>query len=148
MEFYELEFTLSNVYKESGLPANENEKIIYVFRDTSDKDEKTWTIHKILYIGESTNAKNRLNSNHEKIPLAHEKLAKGHFLTFAYYKFHGNISDDSIRAVENALIAANKPELNDQNKKEYHFDKYPQIKVICKGPRATLLKETISYEKK
>ena len=147
MEKHILDFKENNIYKENNLPANEDEKIIYIFRDTSDKDEKTWIIHEILYIGESTNAEDRLNSSHEKIPLAHEKLNKGHFLTFTYHRFNGNTSENTIRAIENALIAKHKPVLNNQNKKEYHFEKYPEIEIVCVGPRSTLLEKDFTFEK-
>lgn len=144
MELHKLNFPLNQVYKVENLPADENKKIIYVFRETSDKDKDTWNIHRILYIGISTNAENRLTKSHEKIDPALQMLKDNNFLTISYHVFNGNTSEDTIRAIENALINQNQPPLNDQNKKEYHFEKYGNIDITCEGPRATLLKKNIS----
>ena len=144
MSKHVLEFNIENIYRIESLPANSDEKIIYIFRDTSNSKTKGfWTIHQILYIGISLDAKERLNTSHNKIQEAQPYLKDGHFLTFSYHRFHGGTSEETIRAIENALIHANAPPLNDQNKKEYHFEKYGEIDIECTGPRATLLKKEL-----
>lgn len=129
-----------NVCKEKALPLDENMKIIYIFRDTSNLNDKYWSIHEILYIGKSIDANGRLNSNHEKIPLAKHRLKEGHFLTFAYCVFNGNVSDETIREIENALIYKVKPILNIENKDNYN---YGPIRIDVSGVRSTLLPKTI-----
>ena len=139
-----LVFDEKNIYKIESLPANADEKIIYVFRDTINSSTPGfWNIKKILYIGISLKAEERLNSSHNKIQEAKKMLADGHFLTFTYHKFNGNTTETTIRAIENALIYANKPPLNDQNKDVYHSEKYGNIEIFCTGKRASLLKQHI-----
>ena len=136
----EIELLFDKVCTEKGLPLDDGLKVIYVFRDTSDKDEKHWIIHEVLYIGKSIDADGRLNASHNKIPLAKAKLQKGHFLTFAYCVFHGNVSDETIRMYENALLLRTKPSLNRVNVDHYHYE---PILIKISGERSTLLPDSI-----
>lgn len=147
MNKFELNFKTENVYTTNSLPADEGEKIIYIFRDTSNSSDGKWNIHEVLYIGKSIDSDGRLNKSHNKIKLAQDKLSDDHFLTFTYHKFDGNTSDKTIRAIENALIFENKPCLNVNGKDSYNYDEYGDIEVKCVGERASLLKEHIYLKK-
>ena len=148
MNRYDLEFKEENVYTMKSLPADEGEKIIYVFRDTSYNNDGKWIINEILYIGKSIDSDGRLNVSHNKIEPANQKIETGHFLTFTYHKFNGNTSDETIRAIENALIYINKPCLNKNGVDNYNFDSYGDIEVHCSGVRSTKLIKDIYLKEK
>ena len=139
----EISLVFDKVCTEKVLPLNDGLKVIYIFRDTSDKNENHCLIHKVLYIGKSIDADGRLNAGHNKIPLAKAKLGKGHFLTFAYCVFHGNVSDETIRMYENALLLRTKPPLNNDNVNHYHYE---PIALRITGERSTLLPDYIKIE--
>ena len=139
----DIDLIFDKVCTEKGLPLDEGLKVIYVFRDTSDKDKDHWYIHKVLYIGKSIDADGRLNASHNKIPLAKARLKNGHFLTFAYCVFHGNVSDETIKMYENALLLRTKPPLNSNNINHYHYE---PITLRINGDRSTLLPDSITIE--
>lgn len=143
-----LNFDKKNVYTLDSLPANKDEKIIYIFRDTTKTSNGMWLIHEVLYIGLSIDAESRLNSSHNKIEPAKKLLKAGHFLTFTYCKFDSGVQEKTIRAIENALICSNKPCLNEKNKDNYHIEEYGNIEIHCFGHRSTKLVKDIVFSKK
>ena len=139
-----LNFDIKNIYLENTLPAKEDEKIVYIFRDTTLEDDGMYHIHRILYIGKSLDSASRLNINHDKIAPAKKMLPKNHFLTFAYHKFHGNTENEHVISVENALIFTEKPPLNIDYVDSYlHED----IKLTIIGERKSLLPDSIELKK-
>ena len=100
----------------SGLP---NKSGIYcVYECTHNVSQKTVTIHKLIYIGESENVKNRV-ANHEKYNDWLKHVRSGNGLCFS---FGGVRSVDRNRS-EAAMIFKHKPPENEEYRDSFPFDK-------------------------
>ena len=99
-----------------GIPARSG---VYVVYDcTHNVSNKTVTIHKLIYIGESGNVNDRV-ANHEKYRDWLKHVRRGNELCFS---FGGVVAADRDRA-EAALIFKHKPPENDEYKNSFPFDK-------------------------
>jgi hypothetical protein len=99
----------------NGLPAASG---IYCVYTCIDKDEKTVTIQKLVYIGESGDMRTRV-TNHNLLPTWNRQLASGEVLCFS----GAPVSPDATRQrAEAALIFKHKPPVNDEYTHSFPFD--------------------------
>jgi excinuclease UvrABC nuclease subunit len=99
-----------SIPKESG--------VYCVYECTHNVQEKTVTIHKLIYVGESDNVNDRI-VNHEKYEDWLKHVQRGNELCFS---FGGVVSTDRARA-EAAIIFKHKPPENDEYVDSFPFDK-------------------------
>jgi len=98
-----------------SLPAKSG--IYCVYECTHNVQEKTVSIHKLIYIGEAENVNSRV-ANHEKYGDWIKHVGKGNELCFS---FGGVGSTDRSRA-EAAMIFKHKPPENDEYVYSFPFD--------------------------
>ena len=99
----------------NGLPAYPG--IYMVYRCQYDEQNNTVNLIDIIYIGQAENIHERIGT-HKKYDLFKSKLLVGEELCYSCAKV---VNDVDI--VENALIFAQKPVLNDQGKNNYNYER-------------------------
>lgn len=98
-----------------GIPAKSGIYLVYRCVYNSDKD--TVGLKDIIYIGKSTNVHNRI-ANHDKFGEFNAQLRDGEELCYAF----AEVAQTNLDIVENALVFAQKPVLNDDLKNSYNYD--------------------------
>lgn len=98
-----------------GIPARSGIYLVYVCRYNSSQE--TVTLDKLIYIGESANARDRIE-NHEKWSEWHRHMPKGSEICFSFAPVN---SPDRERA-EAALIYHHKPTCNGEHLYSFPFD--------------------------
>jgi excinuclease UvrABC nuclease subunit len=98
-----------------GIPAKSGIYLVYRCVYNSDKD--TVGLKDIIYIGKSTNVHNRI-ANHDKFKEFNAQLRDGEELCYAF----AEVAQTNLDIVENALVFAQKPVLNDDLKNSYNYD--------------------------
>ena len=101
-------------YKE-GLP--EYSGIYVVYRCVYNSMEKTVTLKEIIYIGKSNNIKNEV-CYHARRKDFLEEAKNNETLCYTY----ANVSNSNLDIVENALIFAQKPRLNENLVDNYNHE--------------------------
>lgn len=99
-----------------GLPANSG--VYCVYECTHNVKKKNVTIHKLIYIGESANVKDRV-ANHEKYGDWLKHVKKGNELCFSF----GGVGSTDRNRAEAAMIFKHKPPENEEYKNSFPFDK-------------------------
>ena len=102
--------------KKTVLPAKSG--IYCVYECTHNAEKKSVSIHKLIYIGESKDVKNRV-ANHEKYEDWLKHVRSGNELCFS---FGGVEATDRARA-EAAMIFKHKPPENDEYVDSFPFDR-------------------------
>lgn len=126
---YEIEF--SGYWREpnkGGVPAKSG--LYCVYSCVNNANEKTVTLKKLIYIGESEDAKARI-ANHEKLPDWKKHLKSGEELCYSF----APVSQNSRLRCEAAMINKHKPPVNTEFVSEFPYDK-TTMKV---GGRTSLL---------
>ncbi len=98
-----------------GVPAKSGIYLVYRCVYNSKKD--TVGLKEIIYIGKSENAHNRI-VNHDKIHEFNAQLENGEELCYAF----AEVPVTNLDIVENALVFAQKPILNDNLKDSYNYE--------------------------
>ena len=111
-----------------GIPAVSG--VYLVYRCNYNTLQDTVKLNEILYIGQSENVHDRI-SNHEKASQFSSKLQKGEELCYAC----AEVSKTDLDIVENALIFAQKPVLNEELKDSF---KYGKVAIKADGRCACL----------
>lgn len=114
----------------SGIPSKSG--IYCVYECTHNVQEKTVTIHKLIYIGESENVNQRI-ANHEKKKDWEKHVRQGDELC---YSFSPVDSYYRVR-VEAAFIYRHQPPVNTEYKGDFPFDKT----IVKSEGQITLLKD-------
>lgn len=97
-----------------GVPAEPG--IYMVYRCVYDVTTDAVRLNEIIYIGQSDNVQERLG-NHEKLPDFTKKLQVGEELCYAF----APVRTKDLDIVENALVFAQKPVLNDKLKEQFNY---------------------------
>ena len=92
-----------------------------IYKEVSD----TVTLKEIIYIGQANNIRERI-ANHDKNELFNQKLQDGEELCYSCAR----VKESELNAVENALIFAQKPVLNQEYINNYDYD---PLHVIIDG---------------
>lgn len=88
-----------------------------VYECTHNREEKTVSIHRLIYIGEARDARDRIQ-NHEKWQEWKRHVRSGNELCFSF----GYVQSENRNRVEAAFIFEHKPPENDEYKEEFPFD--------------------------
>ena len=104
--------------------------VYLVYRCVYNTSQDTVRLNEIIYIGQSENVHDRI-ANHEKASQFSAKLHKGEELCYAC----AEVSIIDLSVVENALIFAQKPVLNDELKDSF---KYGKVAIKADGKCACL----------
>ncbi|KKK85212.1 hypothetical protein LCGC14_2775570, partial [marine sediment metagenome] len=112
----------------SGVPLISG--LFCVYECTHDKQEKTVSLNKLLYIGEADNARDRI-ANHEKYNQWKKHVESGNTLCFTF----GAIRSLNRERCKAAMICEHKPPENTEYKNSFPFD---HTKVILSGKTAFL----------
>ena len=104
----------SDIYKGS-VPKHSG--VYFVYECTHNKEEKTVSIHRLIYIGESDNVNDRI-ANHEKHDDWMKHVRKGNTLCFLI----GPVSTAYRERVEAAFIFKHKPPENEEYIDSFPFD--------------------------
>lgn len=102
--------------KTGGIPSKSG--VYCVYECTHNKEEKTVSIHKLIYIGEAGDVKDRIQ-NHEKWGDWKNHVADGNELCFSF----GYVESENRDRVEAALIFKHKPPENTEYIDSFPFDK-------------------------
>ena len=97
----------------SGMPNTSG--IYFVYRCIYDKEGVI--LKELIYIGQSENVHDRIKS-HEKKDLFKKACLEGETLCYSV----AEVPSGSLNIVENALIFAQKPKLNDRYKDEFKYN--------------------------
>lgn len=111
----------------SGLPTYSG--VYLVYRCFYNHRADTVSLVDIIYIGKAANI-NKRHENHEKYEMFLSCLQQGEELCYSCATVENNLEE-----VENALIFAQKPLLNDQGKFEFN---YPKVHVVASGSCACI----------
>lgn len=117
----------------AGVPALQG--LYLVYRSKYDEHSNTVTLLDLIYIGQSENVQDRL-TNHEKYDKFCSML-KSDVETISY-SFAPVDSKEELNILENALIFAQKPELNEELKDSFNYD----AAAFEIGGQCALLKHT------
>lgn len=96
----------------NGVPSKSG--IYLVYRCVYDKTSNTVGLKDIIYIGQAENAHDRI-ANHERLNDFNSQLQRGEELCYSF----AEVSASDLDIVENALIFAQKPILNDMLKDSF-----------------------------
>lgn len=99
----------------TGVPAESG--VYSVYACTHDKEKKTVSLRKLIYIGESANVRDRIAS-HEKYDDWKNHLQSGEQLCYNF----SPVGSTSRERVEAALIFEHKPPENEEYKHSFPFD--------------------------
>lgn len=97
-----------------GLPTYSGIYTVYRCRYNDDVD--TVSLIEIIYIGQAENIRDR-HKNHEKLELFKTQLKSEEELCYSC----SQVDKGSLDLVENALVFAQKPRLNDQLREKYNY---------------------------
>ena len=97
-----------------GLPTYGGVYMVYCCK--YNKEQRTVTLNKLIYIGKAINIHDRIN-NHDRYEDFKKQLAKEEQLCYSY----SSVSPNDMDVVENALIFMQKPELNDNLKDSFNY---------------------------
>ncbi len=122
--------------KKSGLPAISG--IYCVYTCTYDKDEKTVSLHKLVYIGEAGNINSRI-AKHNKYEDWLRHVKSGDELCFSY----GAVPSADRDRAEAAMIFKHKPPENTEYIDSFPFDKT----TISLSGKTRLLKSRFTVER-
>jgi len=98
-----------------GIPSSSG--IYCVYECSYNCAEKTVSIHRLLYIGEADNVRERIK-NHEKRELWKRHIRYGNELCFSF----GGMKAEYRKRVEAAFIFKHRPPLNDEYMDSFPFD--------------------------
>lgn len=98
----------------NGVPSKTG--IYLVYRCVYDAKSNTVGLKDIIYIGQAENAHDRI-ANHERLNDFKEQLQQGEELCYSF----AEVSSSDLDIIENALIFAQKPILNDQLKNTFNY---------------------------
>jgi excinuclease UvrABC nuclease subunit len=104
--------------------------IYMVYRCTYDSENKTVSLKELIYIGQAENIHDRIN-NHDKYNDFKGALQTDEQICYSY----AEVSKDDLDVVENALVFAQKPKLNDLLKDSF---KYKPAQFSIEGRTALL----------
>lgn len=119
-----------------GVPSKSG--IYLVYRCLYDPEQNTVGLKEIIYIGQAENAHERI-ANHDKLDEFKAKLQQGEELCYAF----AEVEKDNLDIVENALVFAQKPILNDKLKDKFNYSPVA-IKLDGRCARMTYTDFTIS----
>jgi GIY-YIG catalytic domain. len=122
MEGYWREVNVGGVPNKSG--------VYCVYECTHNKTEKTVTLNKLIYIGESADVGNRL-ANHEKKPDWKKHVRSGNELCYSF----GQVPSITRERAEAALIYKHKPPVNTEYVDNFPF---PRTTISLTGRTALL----------
>ena len=114
----------------SGIPSTSG--IYCVYECTHNVQEKTVTIHKLIYIGESENVNKRI-ANHEKQKDWEKHVRQGNELCYSF----SAVDNYSRVRVEAAFIYRHQPPVNTEYKDNFPFDKT----IVKSNDKIALLKD-------
>lgn len=117
--------------KKESLP--EYSGVYIVYRCMFNPQERTVTLIEILYIGQAENINHRI-CNHDKRDEFFNELTEDETICYSYAK----VDKKNLDIIENALIFAQKPRLNDKLVDNYNYDS-AEFKI---EGRCSLLKHT------
>lgn len=121
---FEIEF--DGYWREPNISGIPSESGIYcVYECTHNKEEKTVTNHKLIYIGESVDVNNRI-ANHEKWSDWKKKVSNGNEVCISVAK----IGSTYRNRIEAALIFEHKPPVNTDCINEFNYD---ETTIVIKG---------------
>lgn len=112
--------------------------IYVVYRCTYNNENRTVRLIEMLYIGKSTNVKQRI-CNHTKRDDFIRQLGDGEELCYSY----AEVSKADLDLIENALIFAQKPKLNEDLVDVYRYD---SAEFILEGQCALFKYKKFSIE--
>lgn len=112
----------------SGIPSHSGVYFVYV--GTYNPEQKTVALHKLIYIGESSDVQNRI-ATHKKWQDWKKYLGKGQELWFSTTP----VAPTYRERVEAAYIFKHKPPVNTEYRDSFPFD---ETTVISKGKTALL----------
>lgn len=98
----------------NGVPSKTG--IYLVYRCVYDAKSNTVGLKNIIYIGQAVNAHDRI-ANHERLNDFKNQLQQGEELCYSF----AEVSSSDLDIVENALIFAQKPILNEQLKDTFNY---------------------------
>lgn len=105
---YWLDDAISNIPECSG--------VYIVYTCVYDGDSRTVKLENLIYIGQAENVRTRL-SQHNRKPDFERKCEDGQVLCYSV----AEVRKEDLDKVENGLIFAQKPDLNDQGKDRYGY---------------------------
>lgn len=114
-----------------GIPSKSG--IYLVYRCVYDADNNTVGLKEIMYIGQAENVHDRI-ANHDRLNDFNTQLQKGEELCYSF----AEVAISDLDILENALIFAQKPVLNDVLKDSF---KYGAVEVKLDG-RCACMKYT------
>ena len=97
-----------------GVPSKSG--IYLVYRCLYNSEQNTVGLKDIIYIGQSVDAHERI-VNHDKLDEFNAKLQRGEELCYSF----AEVDEENLNIVENALVFAQKPVLNDQLKDKFNY---------------------------
>lgn len=98
----------------NGIPSKSG--VYLVYRCVYDAQNNTVGLKEIIYIGQAENVHERI-ANHEKLDDFKAQLQRGEELCYSV----AEVSSSDLDVVENALIFAQKPILNDKLKNSFNY---------------------------
>lgn len=98
----------------NGIPSKSG--IYLVYRCVYDAKSNTVGLKEIIYIGQAENMHDRV-ANHDKLGAFNSQLQRGEELCYSV----ATVSNADLDVVENALIFAQKPVLNDKLKDSFNY---------------------------
>lgn len=99
----------------AGLPTYSG--IYIVYRCTFNQEKQTVRLKELLYIGQAQNIRDRI-SGHDKREEFFNAAKEGEQICYSY----AEVNKQDLDIVENALIYAQKPRLNDKLKDSYNHE--------------------------
>ena len=109
----------------AGIPAKSG--VYMVYRSKYDVTSDKVALLEIVYIGQSSDVKSRI-ATHDRLPDFKETLNQGETLSYAF----APVLSQDLDLIENALIIAQKPRLNNQIQSSIDFrDKLFQVSGRC-----------------
>lgn len=111
-----LELTFDGYWRELNMRGIPEDAGIYCVYDCTQNTDNTLTLDKLIYVGESANARERIQK-HEKWSEWRRAIAKGHQVCFSF----APAKNERHRA-EAAIIHHHKPPLNTEYVTEFPFE--------------------------
>ena len=97
-----------------GVPSRSG--IYLVYRCVYEKESNTVGLREIIYIGQAVNVRERI-ANHDRLGDFEKKLQKGEELCYSV----ADVESSDLDIIENALIFAQKPILNDKLRDTFNY---------------------------
>jgi len=109
---------LDGYWREENIGGIPDKSGVYcVYECTHNSEEKTVSIHRLIYIGEAGDVRDRIR-NHEKWHAWKSHVRSGNELCFSF----GFVQSENRDRVEAAFIFQHKPPENDEYKNEFPFN--------------------------